>query len=203
MRREAAPITAGSLVGLALILGLAVALGAGCARQSAARVVDDPTGPVIDHTVTTIDGREVALSEYRGKAMLIVNTASRCGLTPQYAGLQTLYDRYRERGLVVLGFPCNDFMGQEPGSEAEIAAFCENEYGVTFPMFAKVRVKGEKDPLYRTLTEEIAEPLRGEIEWNFAKFLVDPDGRVVARFSPRTEPLADEVVAAIESVLPR
>ena len=160
--------------------------------------------PVIDHSVQTLSGETLSLASYRGKAMLIVNTASECGFTPQYAGLETLHEKYASRGLAVLGFPCNDFGGQEPGGPAEIKDFCTKNFGVKFPLFAKVHAKGpEKAPLYRTLTEETAEDFRGEVRWNFTKFVVDTEGHVTARFGPKTEPLADEVTAAIEKVLPR
>jgi len=136
-----------------------------------------------------------------GKA-LIVNTASKCGYTPQYEGLQELYDRYGERGLVVLGFPSNDFGNQEPGAAEEIANFCRLNYGVTFPMMAKVHTKGPAQaPIYQMLTTESAEEFRGEVQWNFTKFLVDGDGRVVARFDSAVEPLDPRITAAVEALL--
>jgi len=157
----------------------------------------------IDHDVVTLSGKAEKLSSYRGKALLIVNTASQCGYTPQYAGLQQLYERFEKRGLVVLGFPCNDFGGQEPGTEQEVETFCKKNYGVTFPMFSKVHAKGpEQAPLYKTLTEETPEGVKGPVKWNFTKFLVDPSGKVVARFEPGVTPLADELIAAVEKVLP-
>jgi glutathione peroxidase len=158
--------------------------------------------PVIDHTVRTLSGETVSLSQYRGKALLIVNTASECGLTPQYQGLQALYLKYKDRGLEVLGFPCNDFGGQEPGSADQIQSFCSSKFAVTFPLFEKVRAKGDKSPLYKTLTEEIDPSLRGEIKWNFTKFLVNPQGQVVARFEPMVEPGDPKVAAEIDKVLP-
>jgi glutathione peroxidase len=166
---------------------------------------DEPASPaVIDHTVTTLEGDSLDLSTFRGRPMLIVNTASKCGYTPQYAGLQRLHERYSGRGLVVLGFPCNDFMGQEPGTAVQIGEFCRKNYGVSFPMMAKVHVKGkETAPLYRTLTEQTAEDIRGEIKWNFTKFLVDADGRVVARFGSSVEPEDPALIAAIEKLLPK
>ncbi|MFS0722807.1 glutathione peroxidase [Paenibacillus sp. 1P07SE] len=156
---------------------------------------------IYDYTVTTIDGEITTLANYKGHVLLIVNTASACGLTPHYEGLQHLYDTYREQGLVVLGFPCNQFAGQEPGTEAEIKSFCELKYNVSFPMFAKIDVKGEHaHPLFTHLTEEVPEPYRtGEIEWNFVKFLVDRDGNVVKQFSARTEP--SQLTADIEALL--
>ncbi|WP_028559965.1 glutathione peroxidase [Paenibacillus pinihumi] len=144
--------------------------------------------------VRTIDGTETNLEAYEGKVLLIVNTASACGLTPHYAGLQQLYEAYGDQGLVVLGFPCNQFAGQEPGTEEEIKQFCELNYKVTFPLFAKVDVKGENiHPLYAYLLEHTPAPYQdGDIEWNFAKFLVDREGHVAKRFGARTEPASLE-----------
>jgi glutathione peroxidase len=151
--------------------------------------------------VRTIDGEEITLERYRGKVMLIVNTASQCGLTPHYRGLQELYDRYKDRGFAVLGFPCNQFAGQEPGTEAEIKHFCETNYNVTFPMFAKIDVKGEHaHPLYRYLVAHAPEPYRtGDIEWNFVKFLIDRGGRIVKQYPARTEP--SDIAPDIEQLL--
>lgn len=156
-----------------------------------------------DFSAKTIRGDDCDLSTFGGKVCLVVNVASQCGLTPQYDGLQRLYDEYRDRGLEVLGFPCNQFGSQEPGSEGEIATFCETNYGVRFPMFAKVEVNGDgADPLYRWLTAEDTKPDgAGDVAWNFAKFLVDRDGRVVARFAPPTEPCSAEVKREIEAAL--
>jgi len=138
-------------------------------------------------TVTDIDGKPRDLAQYRGKAVLIVNTASRCGLTPQYEGLEAIYDRYRARGFEVLAFPANDFMGQEPGTNDEIKTFCTTRFKTSFPLFAKVSVKGKNmAPLYQWLTA--SSPFPGDIPWNFTKFLVAPDGRVVARYAPTTKP---------------
>ncbi|KAA0216332.1 MAG: glutathione peroxidase [Leptolyngbya sp. PLA3] len=144
-----------------------------------------------------IDGTPQALEEYKGKVVLIVNTASKCGLTPQYEALQTLYDAYKDRGLVVLGFPANQFNDQEPGTNAEITAFCTQNYGVTFPMFEKTVVKGEGTcPLYQQLSALTAEP-----NWNFTKFLVNRQGELVDRIDPQTSPTDPMVVARIESLL--
>lgn len=145
---------------------------------------------IYDFQVKTIDGQETTLRPYAGKVLLIVNTASGCGLTPHYKGLQELYDKYGKDGLVVLGFPCNQFAGQEPGTEEDIKSFCELNYNVSFPMFAKIDVKGEHaHPLYRYLVDNVPEPYKtGDIEWNFVKFLVDRSGSVVKQFSARTEP---------------
>jgi glutathione peroxidase len=154
-----------------------------------------------DFTVRSIDGHDKPLAELRGRAALIVNVASQCGLTPQYAKLQELYDKYRERGLEILGFPCNQFAGQEPGTEAEIRHFCETRYGVTFPLFSKIEVNGPgTHPLYAWLKTETNGK---DITWNFEKFLVGKDGTVRARWSPRTEPDAPEVVRAVEAELER
>jgi glutathione peroxidase len=156
-----------------------------------------------EFTARAIDGSERALSAYRGKVCLVVNVASKCGLTPQYDGLQRLYGDYRARGVEVLGFPCNQFAGQEPGSEAEIQKFCETNYQVSFPLFAKLDVNGAKrHPLYAWLTQQDAKPEgAGDIQWNFGKFLIDKKGAVVARFGPQTEPQAREVLDAIEAAL--
>ncbi|MFB7377043.1 glutathione peroxidase [Kitasatospora purpeofusca] len=157
-----------------------------------------------DIPLRTLTGEAASLGDYKGKALLIVNVASKCGLTPQYAGLERLQERYAERGFTVLGFPSNQFAGQEPGSADEIQTFCSTTYGVTFPLFEKTDVNGDdRHPLYARLTETAdAEGQAGDVSWNFEKFLVSPDGTVVARIRPRTEPESDEVVAAIEAVLP-
>lgn len=157
---------------------------------------------VHDFKVKNIDGKEVDLSEYKGKVLLIVNVASKCGATPQYGPLQALYAKYADKGLVVLGFPANNFGGQEPGTEAEIAEFCTTKYSVEFPMFSKVSVKGDdKAPLFTYLTEANNPDKEGEIGWNFEKFLVGKDGKLARRFPTRTKPDAPEVVAAIEAAL--
>ncbi len=142
-----------------------------------------------DFKATAIDGTETDLSAYEGRVVLIVNTASQCGLTGQYAGLQELHDTYADRGFTVLGFPCNQFGEQEPGDEAEIASFCDRNYGVTFPMFAKVDVNGDDThPLFAWLKKEKGGLLGDAVKWNFTKFLVGRDGRVLERFAPTTEP---------------
>lgn len=150
-----------------------------------------------------LDGTPTNLADYQGQVVLIVNTASQCGLTPQYQQLQELYEHYRDDGFTILAFPANNFGGQEPGSDTEIAAFCEENYGVGFDMFSKISVKGDdQHPLYTYLTGEDTNPgFAGEITWNFEKFLLDREGNVVARFEPRTRPDAPEVVAAIEAEL--
>jgi glutathione peroxidase len=156
-----------------------------------------------DFTLKTIDGAQQSLADYQGKVLLVVNVASRCGLTPHYAGMQSLYREYKDRGFAVLGFPCNQFAGQEPGSEAEIKSFCSTKYDVDFPLFAKLDVNGpSRAPLYAWLTSQATQPDGpGDIAWNFAKFVIGKDGRVAARFNPRIEPTAPEVRAAIDAAL--
>lgn len=150
--------------------------------------------------VTLNDGTETTMADWAGKLLFIVNVASKCGLTPQYEGLQKLYEEYKDRGLVVIGVPCNQFNGQEPGTDAEVCAFAQNQYDVTFPLLSKTEVNGEgTHPLYRVLKEATG---GSEIEWNFEKFLVDAEGNTIKRFGPRTEPSAAEVVEAIEGNLP-
>jgi len=159
---------------------------------------------IFDAPIHTLAGEETSLSEQKGKALLLVNVASKCGLTPQYEGLERLQREYADRGFSVLGFPCNQFMGQEPGSAEEIQTFCSTTYGVTFPLYEKIDVNGaSRHPIYDTLTSvPDAEGQAGDIQWNFEKFLVSPGGEVVARFRPTTQPDAAELVAAIESNLP-
>ncbi|HAF90242.1 MAG TPA: glutathione peroxidase [Pseudomonas sp.] len=148
-----------------------------------------------------LGGGELPLSQYADRLLLVVNVASHCGLTPQYAGLEQLYQRYAGRGLVVLGIPCNQFAGQEPGSDEEIRSFCSLNYGVSFPLSAKLEVNGpQRHPLYRLLAGEGAD-FPGDITWNFEKFLVDTDGRVLGRFSPRTAPDDPALIQAVESAL--
>jgi glutathione peroxidase len=149
-----------------------------------------------------IDGKKIQLSQYAGKVALIVNTASRCGYTPQYKGLEALYEKYKTKGFVVLGFPSNDFGKQEPASNSEIKKFCELNYQVTFPMFAKHEVTGtQKQPVYKYLTTEVEKSLTGEIEWNFEKFIVDKKGTVVARFKSAITPDSEAVKSEIEKLL--
>jgi glutathione peroxidase len=156
-----------------------------------------------DTQVETLAGEQTTLREYADGPLLVVNVASKCGLTPQYEGLQQLHEKYGPRGLHVLGFPCNQFMGQEPGTPEEIQAFCSTNYNVTFPLFAKIDVNGpDRHPLYAELTSvPDAAGNAGDVQWNFEKFLVAPDG-TVTRFRPRTEPSAPEIVDAIEAALP-
>jgi len=162
------------------------------------------TVSLYDAPVTRLGGAPADLEDYAGQAVLVVNTASKCGLTPQYAGLQRLQERFADRGFTVLGFPCNQFGQQEPGSADEIAAFCQSTYRVGFPMFDKVEVNGPgRHPLYAALTEvEDADGVAGDVQWNFEKFLVAPGGASVQRFRPGVEPEDPRLVAAVEAVLP-
>lgn len=158
---------------------------------------------IYDVAINKLDGSPVDLHAYDDRAVLVVNVASQCGLTPQYTGLEQLHERYADRGFTVLGVPCNQFGGQEPGSADEIATFCSTKYGVTFPLTEKVDVNGEgRHPLYQQLVEvPDADGHTGDIRWNFEKFLVAPGGEIVARFNPTVEPEADDVVEAIEKLL--
>jgi glutathione peroxidase len=158
---------------------------------------------VYDFTLKSIDGQPTPLSEYHGKVLLLVNVASRCGFTPQYTALEAVYEKYKSKGLVIVGVPANNFGGQEPGSNEEIKTFCTKKYSVSFPMMSKLSVKGEdKTPLYQFLTSKSADPkFGGEIQWNFTKFLFDRNGNPLARFEPNVTPDSPEVTAAIESAL--
>ena len=158
---------------------------------------------VHEFTLNSIEGKPAPLSAYQGKVVLIVNVASRCGFTPQYAGLEALYEKYKDRGFAILGFPANNFGGQEPGTNEEIKTFCSTKYNVTFPMYSKISVKGEDQaPLYQYLTDKLANPATGgEVQWNFTKFLVDKSGKVVARFEPKVTPDSPDVAGAIEKAL--
>lgn len=166
--------------------------------------MSDSNGTLYDIPVTTIDGRETTLAEWAGHVLLIVNVASECGLTEQYRALQELQEEFAMRGFFVLGFPCNQFGGQEPGTEEQIADFCDANYGVTFPLFAKIDVNGESaHPLYRRLTQVAdADGEAGDVAWNFEKFIIDDSGEIVGRFRPRTEPDDDAIIDLIEEHLP-
>jgi glutathione peroxidase len=180
-----------SLLGVIAMAGLSLAADKGDAKSAH------------DFTVKSIQGKEVDLSEYKGKVLLVVNVASKCGLTPQYEQLQEVHEKYSDKGLAVLGFPCNQFGGQEPGTEAEIAEFCKANYDVSFDLFSKIDVNGdEAHGLYKHLTAADTKPTgKGKISWNFEKFLIDREGNVVARFAPRTSPSDPEVIKAIEAEL--
>jgi glutathione peroxidase len=178
-------------LGLALLLCIA-----GGSMSAAGR-------SIYDFTLKSIDGTPVSLSEYHGKVVMLVNVASKCGFTPQYAGLEKLYEMYKNQGLVIVGIPANNFASQEPGTNEEIKKFCTNKYNVTFPMMAKVSVAGDdKTPLYVFLTGKSTDPkLGGEIKWNFTKFLFDRNGNPVARFEPDVTPESPQVITAVESAL--
>ena len=157
---------------------------------------------LFDYTMKTIDGKEQPLAAWKGQALLVVNTASKCGYTPQYAGLEELYLKYKDRGFAVLAFPANNFGGQEPGSDPEIKQFCTSTYKTTFPLFSKISVKGDDiAPLYRWLTSQ--EGFSGEIKWNFNKFLIGPDGKVAARFDSKVAPMSSELTSKLETILPK
>ncbi len=161
------------------------------------------TESIYDFTMKNIDGKDVPLSKYKGKVVLIVNVASRCGFTPQYKDLEALYRRYKERGFVILGFPANNFGSQEPGTNAEIKEFCSTTFGVTFDMFSKISVKGDDEhPLYRFITSKNTDPqFAGDIQWNFQKYLVSRDGKIVGKFLSAVKPLSEEVTGSIEREL--
>jgi glutathione peroxidase len=157
---------------------------------------------VYDFTLPAIDGKLMPIENFKGKVLLLVNVASRCGYTPQYTALESVYEKYKDQGFVILGFPANNFGAQEPGSNAEIKKFCSSKYSVTFPLYGKVSVKGaDTAPLYQYLTKQANPTVAGEIQWNFTKFLVDRNGHVVQRFEPAITPDSPEVVAAIEKQL--
>jgi glutathione peroxidase len=172
-------------------------------RKSGASSSGEKMNSIYDFSLKDIDHKEVNLSQYRGKVVLVVNVASRCGYTPQYEGLQKVYMKYKDRGFVILGFPANNFMAQEPGTDEEIKTFCSTKYNVTFPIFSKISVKGDDiHPLYKFLTSKETNPeFGGDIKWNFSKFLVDKSGKIIARFEPKVTPESDPVIQAIEKAL--
>lgn len=191
-----------------LLLSSAVALAVLASQASAdhhkkGEHADKDHECALNFDVKDIDGKTVDLEEYEGDVVMIVNVASKCGLTPQYEQLQEVYSKYKDQGFVILGFPCNQFRSQEPGTEAEIKAFCKENYDVDFPMFSKIKVNGDDAaPLYKYLTEKGAEPKgKGKVTWNFEKFLIDREGQLVHRFEPRTKPDDKEVIEAIEQEL--
>jgi glutathione peroxidase len=155
-----------------------------------------------DFTLPSIEGKPMPISDFKGKVILMVNVASRCGYTPQYSALESIYEKYKDKGFVILGFPANNFGAQEPGTNEEIKTFCSRKYNVSFPLYAKVSVKGEDEtPVYQYLTKNPKPEIAGDIKWNFTKFLVDRNGNVVQRFEPAVTPDSPEVVAAIEQLL--
>jgi glutathione peroxidase len=189
------------------LIGVTVLFMTGLAIAKAISLKAEPTAPaytsVYDFTMKSIDGKDVKLDAYKGKVVMLVNVASKCGYTPQYEGLQKVYTQFKDKGFVILGFPANNFMGQEPGTNEEIKQFCSLNYGVTFPMFSKISVKGEdKHPLYKFLTEPATNPqFAGEITWNFNKFLIGKDGKIINRFSTKDKPEDEKVIQAIEQAL--
>lgn len=189
-----------SILLVGAVLGFAYNYGFILDPSPATPTVEDS---MYEFTMKDIDGKDVKLDTYKGKVVMIVNTASRCGNTPQYEGLQKIYDKYKDKGFVVLGFPANNFMGQEPGSDEEIKEFCTLNYNVTFPMFSKISVKGaDQHPFYSFLTHKETNPgFDGDITWNFEKFLTDRNGKIIARFTPKTKPEDPKVVEAIEKAL--
>jgi glutathione peroxidase len=192
------------IVPVAAILVLALAgLGSTPSHYPNEKTVEKPVPSVYEFTVKNIDGSDVKLDAYRGKVLLLVNVASHCGYTPQYDGLEKIYKQYHGQGLEVLGFPSNDFGAQEPGTNAEIKEFCTLKYNVTFPLFAKITVKGDgQHPLYAYLTAKETDPqFAGPISWNFNKFLVGRDGKIVARFDSKDEPESEKVTKAIDAAL--
>jgi glutathione peroxidase len=158
-------------------------------------------GSIHEIAVKDIDGKDTTLGAYKGKVLLIVNVASKCGYTPQYQGLETIYEKYKDKGFVVLGFPCNQFGSQEPGTNEEIKQFCSSKYNVKFPMFDKIDVKGaHQHPLYAALAGEQS-PYPGDIKWNFSKFLIGRDGKIIKRFDSKAAPESPEVIAAVDAAL--
>jgi glutathione peroxidase len=183
---------------LATVAALAMTVVADEPKEKGASKV----GPALSFKMKSIDGKDVDLSKYQGKVVLIVNVASQCGLTPQYKGLEALYEKYEKEGFVIVGVPANEFGKQEPGTDAEIKQFCTKEYNVTFPMMSKVVVKGDGiAPLYKYLTQEAGDKFKGDIKWNFEKFLVNKQGEVIARFAPTVKPDDKMVTATIEAEL--
>lgn len=194
----------GILSAAVVLFVLAAVYGIGLFTTSTATEIKPVSATSIyEFEVQDIDGNNVSLGKYKGKVVMVVNTASKCGYTPQYEGLQNIYTKYKEKGFVILGFPANNFGGQEPGTNEEIKDFCTLKYKVSFPMFAKISVKGEdQHPLYTYLTSEQSNPgFGGEITWNFNKFLIDANGEIVARFASKETPESAEVTKAIEAAL--
>jgi glutathione peroxidase len=185
------------------LIALTLLIAAGCLMSDSAPHAELKTKSILEFKMKDIDGNDVKLKKYKGNVLLVVNTASKCGYTPQYEGLEAIYNKYKAQGFEVLGFPANNFGGQEPGTAEEIKEFCTTKYKVTFPMFAKISVKGDdQDPLYKFLTSKETNPnFAGDITWNFNKFLIDKKGNVVARFSSKDTPESEAVTQAIEKYL--
>jgi len=194
-----------TLLGIAIIIISSASLAVTRGNNTALDGAKMTEKSVLEFTLKNIDGQEVKLGDYSGKVLLLVNVASKCGYTPQYEGLESIYRKYKDRGFVVMGFPANNFLGQEPGTNEEIKTFCMTRYNVTFPMFSKISVKGANiHPLYRFLTsKETNHEFGGDISWNFNKFLVDRSGKIVDRFGTREKPESEKVAQAIEKALIR
>jgi glutathione peroxidase len=193
------------IIPVALLGAVALGLWASPAKAGASAAKEAKPMSVLDFKMKSLSGKEVDLKSYQGDVVLIVNTASKCGLTPQYKALEAIHEKYQDKGLSILGFPANNFGQQEPGTDTEIGEFCQKNYGVKFDMFSKISVKGaDQEPLYSFLTEPATNPeFAGEIRWNFEKFLVGRDGKVIARFAPQVTPESKEVVDAVEAALAR
>lgn len=189
--------------GIALVLAGCTTLGCVTAQSDEPQAAAKEKPVVLNFKMKNLAGDDVDLSKYKGKVVLIINTASKCGNTPQYAGLEKLHQKYKDQGLAILGFPANNFGGQEPGTDGEIATFCKANYGVSFDMFSKISVKGnDQAPLYKLLTAGAGDAaLAGDVDWNFAKFLVGRDGKLVTRFKAGVKPDAQPLVSAIETEL--
>jgi len=189
-------------VTVSLVIRINRVLGKDVVHEPSAKPATAPAS-VLDFSVKDIDGNDVSLSKYKGNVVMIVNVASKCGFTPQYAGLEALYKKYADQGFVIIGFPANNFGGQEPGTDEQIKTFCTSKYDVTFPMMHKISVKGDdKAPIYQFLTQrETDGEFAGEIGWNFTKFLVDRNGVVMARYASKTKPEDESVTKAIEKAL--
>lgn len=188
-------------VGVLILLGSGLAVQARAGETLSGKTAENPDG-IYGFSMVTIDGQNRSLAAYQGTVLLVVNTASKCGYTPQYASLEALYRRFKKQGFTILAFPANNFGHQEPGTNAQIRSFCQANYDVSFDLFSKISVRGDDiHPLYRFLTSR--PNVAGDIRWNFTKFLVGRDGRIVARFEPATDPLSPEVVAVLEKELAR
>jgi glutathione peroxidase len=188
-----------ALLSFTLVLGICFF----AVRGDETKKGDKPVPGALNFTMKSLDGNDVKLDQYQGKVILMVNTASKCGFTPQYKDLEALYKKYEDKGFVILGFPANNFAHQEPGTDKQIAEFCTANYGVTFPMFSKIDVLGpDKAPLYQFLTESSTDPqFPGEVKWNFEKFLISRDGQIVGRFLSPVKPSSDAIVSAVEKEL--
>ncbi len=182
-----------NMLSIVLVLASVLVLAAGARAADPATTQPSP----LDNTVKDIDGKDVSLADYKGKVVMIVNVASKCGYTPQYKGLEALYTKYKDQGFVILGFPANNFKGQEPGTNEEIKAFCITKYNVTFPMMSKISVKGgDQHPIYKQLTTE-----KGDVTWNFNKYLISKDGKILQHFDSKVKPDDAKLTAAVEQAL--